>query len=1175
MKRILSFVLCAVMCLTTFLGTTVQAFALDTAENEIFTVTDTGFRNDAITYTISLKAGVTGLTGAVFNIEFDSENFQVDEDDSGSFQLYGESVVSGIYEKGLTYDNPNVYAIAFMNPDGVNITSDKRFIKVTVAAKGEERPETNIKITCTQFKTDDGVDTNDIKKGDEPLLIIDDTFQTLNNVYLDEVVTGAECLKLSWQAVTGAHQYMIYRNTDGGEWQKIATIDAFNIADGEKVPVTEYVDAGIKKGVEYGYTISCKGIAENYETPKDEKTLVGMFFGTIESVSAKITGYGAEVTWSPLNGVDKYAVFRRTENTGWVKIADGLTETTYEDKTLFGNVTYYYTAKAYKTSEHGEYVAGASCDDAQIYYVPVPEFDGAKIFHQFIRVSWEYLDYVDGYEVYRKAPGESEYTLVDTVGYNYYDDYDVTEGEVYSYKVKAVSSKTETVLNDKCLDVEKIPVTDKVMAELGYNSITVSWEPVNGIENYKVYRKASYSTNWSLRAIVSGTETTYTESKNLLSGETYMYAVTSVKGDSETDYSVSSNGVIYLNAPEVYGIKNVAGGIQFSYQSVEGAEKYVISRKENSSTDEYKEIATVTDGATTFLDSTAESGVQYVYSVYAVCGEFETPVCYSSVACRVGEPQNLASSNKYNGVNLTWDAVKGAEYYIVEYKAFGTKEFKEYAQVTKPECFVESPVDGHTSRYRVTAVCGDIKGECSNELSVYFMQPPELQLESTSRGIKITWEETESGEWYILYRKDGSSWKNIATYSTSEANSDTGIFEYLDTASKTAGITYTYTIKTYDGDLKDANDEGEYSKFKTDGYSIKQKSFNPVIKKLENLNGSIKITWESYPDAKSYIVYQKGTNGKWVQVGTSTGTSYTYNGKVKYAPIKANTNCTYTVKALLKNGKYSSYDTKGTTIKYLATPSSIKVANNSSSTLTVSWGAVAGATSYNVYRASGSTWTKIGTTTKTSFTDSKAKSGTTYKYTVRAYCGSTSSYYNKTGVSLKCLGRPAVKLANNTKNTVTISWGKITGASKYIIYRHNGKKWVQIGTSSGTSFVDSTAKPGTSYKYSVKATSGSYSSTYGTFKITCIAAPKLKSVSASTSGVTVNWNKATGASGYIVYRKTAGGSWAKIATVKGNSTVKYVDKTAKKGTKYYYTVKAYNGSYYSAYNSKGLSVTAK
>ena len=67
----------------------------------------------------------------------------------------------------------------------------------------------------------------------------------------------------------------------------------------------------------------------------------------------------------------------------------------------------------------------------------------------------------------------------------------------------------------------------------------------------------------------------------------------------------------------------------------------------------------------------------------------------------------------------------------------------------------------------------------------------------------------------------------------------------------------------------------------------------------------------------------------------------------------------------------------------------------------------------------------------------------------------------------------------------------------------------------------------------------------------------------------------TGATGYIVYRKTGNGGWQKLATVTGNAKISYLDKTAKKGTTYTYTVKAYYGTSTSAYNTKGLTIKDK
>ena len=68
-----------------------------------------------------------------------------------------------------------------------------------------------------------------------------------------------------------------------------------------------------------------------------------------------------------------------------------------------------------------------------------------------------------------------------------------------------------------------------------------------------------------------------------------------------------------------------------------------------------------------------------------------------------------------------------------------------------------------------------------------------------------------------------------------------------------------------------------------------------------------------------------------------------------------------------------------------------------------------------------------------------------------------------------------------------------------------------------------------------------------------------------TNGVTIAWEKVTGAETYRVYRKTsAADSWVQLAEV---SDFTYTDETAKSGTTYYYTVRAYAGNNSSRYVS--------
>ena len=97
--------------------------------------------------------------------------------------------------------------------------------------------------------------------------------------------------------------------------------------------------------------------------------------------------------------------------------------------------------------------------------------------------------------------------------------------------------------------------------------------------------------------------------------------------------------------------------------------------------------------------------------------------------------------------------------------------------------------------------------------------------------------------------------------------------------------------------------------------------------------------------------------------------------------------------------------------------------------------------------------------------------------------------------------------------------------------------------------------------------------TCGAAKQVTIARLKLAKVtvkSAQQAGaIKLTWNKASGASGYKLYRRTAKGRYVCIKTVKSGTT-SYVDKTVKSGNRYYYCVKAYNGNVLSGYTEASI-----
>lgn len=97
--------------------------------------------------------------------------------------------------------------------------------------------------------------------------------------------------------------------------------------------------------------------------------------------------------------------------------------------------------------------------------------------------------------------------------------------------------------------------------------------------------------------------------------------------------------------------------------------------------------------------------------------------------------------------------------------------------------------------------------------------------------------------------------------------------------------------------------------------------------------------------------------------------------------------------------------------------------------------------------------------------------------------------------------------------------------------------------------------------------------------ITQIGKPTLSSATAkSKSKIKIKWSKVPKASGYEIQRKTSGGSYKTIKTIKGKATVAYANTGLKKNKTYTYRVRAYkkvNGRKIYGYYSSAKSAKTK
>ena len=151
--------------------------------------------------------------------------------------------------------------------------------------------------------------------------------------------------------------------------------------------------------------------------------------------------------------------------------------------------------------------------------------------------------------------------------------------------------------------------------------------------------------------------------------------------------------------------------------------------------------------------------------------------------------------------------------------------------------------------------------------------------------------------------------------------------------------------------------------------------------------------------------------------------------------------------------------------------------------VSLSWEAVEGAASYNVYRkAEGANEAiKVGTTSSLDYVDYTAQLGYTYEYSV-SQVNSVGIESTKSKVievplideSVKVPAFPAnVTLVETSERSISFKWEKVDNALLYYVYRSTSADgtFERVGISSNQEFTDQSVSPTRNYYYQVSAVS--------------------------------------------------------------------------------------------------------
>ena len=426
---------------------------------------------------------------------------------------------------------------------------------------------------------------------------------------------------------------------------------------------------------------------------------------------------------------------------------------------------------------------------------------------------------------------------------------------------------------------------------------------------------------------------------------------------------------------------------------------------------------------------------------------------------------------------------------------------------------------------------------------------------TTPDSVTLKWSKTAGATSYQLQQYSAKQWKTVAT-TKGRTYTVTGL---------AFGTAYAFRVRAY-GD-------GGYGAFSSAVKATPAPAAVKDLKAAKTTATAVKLTWSASPDAAGYRV-QQYRDKQWVTVVKATKKT---TAKVKTLAAGVNN--------LVRVLPYAKRDGKlafglPTALKFktpmLPRPTGLKATAVSSVAVNLTWNKVAGATSYVIYRVSGSTQKAVAKSTTTEVQVKKLSPGTDYIFAARAVSNlSGDNYFSLFSANLSVRTSPSkvgsLKAASVTDTTITLAWKAVNSADGYQIWARSGvdTKWNYIGATNQTRYELEGLLKSTNYQFRVRAYhTANGGETYGVFSKVLKTATLTNGVgsftakAASPDSVSLSWSALSDATGYTLEQSTDGANFKTVtaAQTTANGLVSATVTGLSAGTTYIFRVAPNSGS---------------
>lgn len=845
---------------------------------------------------------------------------------------------------------------------------------------------------------------------------------SVNNVKVNKTSDSASTLTVSWDAVEGAASYSVQ------VWKDKAPFTTTTAGASATSVVVTPNGAGT-------YTAQVTAIASNGYKLGDGDDLVGYVWQVTSSGSGSINmqvsvGSNITVSWKHKAGYVGYVIEVTTKDGSVTNLFKSASEATGDNsmtKTVDetpSNVTKIVIYPGSSPTSHLPTVLGTWTNTGSSTGGQTGTVTGnginATINGSYVAVSWNAVPYARYYQViYRNSTSSNYVSSQYITGTSYQFGY--TPGLYYEIRVAAFVNGSWKEFGSAIINGSSSgTIGNTVVAtrnSMWDTNVTVRW---NG--NVGSYYVQCYSNN-SLIGTVP-TNYPYATVTNLNPYTTYTFVVVNAQTNQQIGSATLAAGAVSSTGTGT-GIGTGTGGISVTrsgntsvvtWPAVSGASGYFVNHRRITSVNSTQSFVTTTQ----FVTNDYNANESWTVSIQAIVGSSLVTVGTATVTPsgvvqggtttggNVTQGNNCTATSYANYAVLNWNATGTAPYTVIYYLNNDSSQGQVRSGIYTTS--VQLPIansysytayvfaTGSNSPIATVSVRAQSAGTGTGSTDYDKTQIVNLTLTPKNGWTTtLSWEKKSSALSYLITYGplEGSAGEQGLSYTNS--------FD-LPYGSSKAYQAYVYAL-TSDGrtslvgyviNVPGTTAEGG----STSGDSAKD---YPTSFKATSGNEKVTLSWDAVEDAGKYtIYYRRATSNTWLRAGTTSrvavnitglenGIRYEFkvsvNGKdsgvVKIAP-SASSSTTVTAP-----------DPEGDDVVISDEIRLTSVTSTSRGTITASWTAVSGATSYEVYVAEGSssTYKKKGEYTGTTAVISGLTSGQKYKVRilVNPYEGSKAS----------------------------------------------------------------------------------------------------------------------------------------------------------------------------------------